>query len=167
MEEIGPPDAHHFKAATGWLELHCPGDALEELNLISAANQQHPAILELRWMILAGQEQWEAALDVATTLLSSAPNHSAGWLHRAYSLRRTPNGGLEKAWEALLPAADKFRKEPIIFYNLSCYACQMRKLDEARQWFRMALKLVGKAEIQGMALADEDLEPLWEEIRQL
>lgn len=164
---MGPPDAHHFKAATGWLELHCPSDALEELDLISAANQQHPAVLELRWMILAGQEQWEAALDVATTLLSSAPEHSAGWLHRAYSLRRTPNGGIEKAWEALLPAADKFPKEPIIFYNLSCYACQMNRLEDARRWFQRALNAGKKNKIKIMALADADLKPLWKEIREL
>ena len=43
----------------------------------------------------------------------------------------------------------------------------MRKLDEARQWLRQALKIGGKKAIKGMALADEDLQPLWEEIRQL
>ena len=167
MQEIGPPDSHHVKAATGWLELGNRGEALAELALVSAANLQHPAVLELRWMILAGQERWEAALDVATTLLSSAPDHSAGWLHRAYSLRRTPNGSIEKAWEALLPAADKFPKEPIIFYNLSCYACQMNRLDDARQWFQRALKAGKKDKIKIMALADADLKPLWKEIRKL
>jgi Tfp pilus assembly protein PilF len=121
----------------------------------------------VRWEILAKEKQWEAALDVARKLLSHAPERASAWLHHAYALRRVPDGGLDKAWEALKPAADKHPGEPIIFYNLSCYACQMRQLDEARRWFRRALKVGGKETIKVMALADEDLEPLWEEIRQL
>jgi tetratricopeptide (TPR) repeat protein len=167
MREIGPPDSHFFKAATGWLELGCRAEALAELGLISAENQEHPAVLEVRWMVLAEQQQWEAALNVADTLVASAPGHAAGWLHRAYALRRTPQGGLEKAWEALLPAAAKFPKESIVFYNLSCYACQMNRLDDARQWFQRALKAGKKSKIKVMALADADLKPLWKEIREL
>ncbi len=56
----------------------------------------------------------------------------AGWLHRAYALRRVANGGLPQAWDALLPAAEKFPGEPVIAYNLSCYACQMQQLDASR-----------------------------------
>jgi Flp pilus assembly protein TadD len=161
------PDLHYLNAAIGWLALGSRADAQAELDQISPRHQQHPDVLEVRWEILAKEKQWGAALDVARKLLSHAPERASSWLHHAYALRRAPHGGLEQAWEALRPAAEKYPREPIIFYNLSCYACQMRKLDEARQWFRKALKLVGKAEIQGMALADEDLEPLWEEIRQL
>ena len=89
----------------------------------------------------------------------------AGWLHRAYALRRTPDGGLAKAWDALLPAAEKFPKEPTVLYNLSCYACQMQQLDIARRWFKKALKVGGRENVKRMALADGDLQPLWDEIR--
>ena len=142
-------------------------EALAELDAISPGNQQHPFVLDVRWMILAEQKQWEAALDIADKLVSRAPDLAAGWLHRAYALRRVPHGGLEKAWDALLPAADKFPKESTVFYNLSCYACQMNRMDEARKWFRRALKAGEKEHIKNMALADSDLEPMWEEIRQL
>ena len=50
-------------------------------------------------------------------------------------------------------------------FNLSCYACQMQKLEEARVWLRRALKIGDKAKIKEMALDDPDLRPLWEEIR--
>ena len=86
-------------------------------------------------------------------------------MHQAYALRRIPQGGLEKAWEALLPAADKFPKEPIIPYNLSCYACQMQKLDTARLWLKQATTIGGVKKIKRMAMQDPDLEPLWPEIR--
>jgi len=167
MQGLEPPDSHYLNAAVGWLALGCRADSQAELDRISPEHQRHPDVLEVRWEILAKEKQWEAALDVARKLLSDAPERASAWLHHAYALRRAPDGGLEKAWEALKPAAEKYPREPIIFYNLSCYACQMRKLDEARVWFRRALKVGGKKEIKGMALADDDLEPLWEEIRQL
>jgi hypothetical protein len=52
----------------------------------------------------------------------------------------------------------------VIAYNLACYACQMKDLDRAREWFFRAMRIGGKVEIKKMALADADLEPLWEEI---
>jgi len=86
------------------------------------------------------------------------------------ALRRVPEGGVKQAWTALLPAFDKFPKKPeaaMISYNLSCYACQMQQLDEAKTWLRRALKIGNKDEIKQMALDDPDLQPLWEDIRKL
>ncbi len=100
-------------------------------------------------------------------LVVRAPRRASGWLHQAYALRRAPEGGIEKAWEVLRPAADKFPKEPIIVYNLACYACQLRRLNEAREWFQNALKVGDKQELKQMALHDEDLKPLWDEIARL
>ena len=82
-------------------------------------------------------------------------------------MRRVPNGGLQKAWDALLPAFGKFPKEPTIPFNLSCYACQLRQLEVARDWLKRAVAVGGKEKIKQMALKDSDLEPLWDEIRQL
>jgi Flp pilus assembly protein TadD len=95
------------------------------------------------------------------------PGSANSWLHRAYALRRATDGGLAKARAALEPAAARFPGEPVISYNLSCYACQMQDLDEARAWLQRALKAGQKKEIKRMALADPDLEPLWQEIRRL
>jgi tetratricopeptide (TPR) repeat protein len=167
VQRLEPPDSHYLNAAFGWLELGLGEDAKAELKLISRENQRHPDVLEVRWTIYAAERKWDAALEVARKLLSHAPERADGWLHHAYALRRAPEGGLDKAWDALKPAAEKFPKEPIIPYNLSCYACQMQQLSEARLWLKRALKIGGKEKIKQMALADPDLEPLWEEIRQL
>lgn len=167
MQRIEPPDSHHLRAAIGWLELGCRADALAELDQISPELQNHPDALEARWMILAEEKQWEAALEVASSLVEQAPKRASGWLHRAYALRRAPGGSLEKAWDALHPAAEKFPKEPVIFYNLACYACQMSKLEDARHWFDRAIKAGKNDEIKRMALADDDLKPLWKEIEAL
>ena len=82
-------------------------------------------------------------------------------------MRRVPGGGLRQAWEVLLPAADKFPREPVVAYNLSCYACQMQQLDIARHWLHRAVAAGQKEAIKKMALADADLQPLWAEIQEL
>jgi hypothetical protein len=99
--------------------------------------------------------------------LQRAPKRASGWLHQAYAMRRVPAGGVAKAWDALLPASERFPKEPIIPYNLSCYACQMQQLDTALFWLQRAAVIGGKERIKGMALQDQDLQPLWAEIRAL
>ena len=167
MQALEPPDTHHLSAAIGWLELGNPAEAKAELDEVSPACQRHPDVLEVRWLLCAEQRDWSAALAAARAILQAAPKRASGWLHQAYALRRVPEGGLEKAWDALLLASKKFPKEPVIAYNLACYACQMNRLPEARTWLKRALKLGGKEEIKAMALRDSDLEPLWEEIRSL
>ena len=165
MKPLEPPDTHCLSSAIGWLELGNVAEARNELSQIQPAEQHHPDVLEVRWLICAEAKGWEEGLTVARALVESAPKRSSGWLHRAYALRRVPNGGVKQAWEALLPAAEKFPEEPIIPYNLACYACQLQQLDEARAWLERALAVAGIERIKTMALADPDLEPLWEEIR--
>jgi predicted Zn-dependent protease len=167
MSKLEPPDTHCFLAAVGWLELGNLAEARAELEQVSAAQQEHPDVLELRWSISAEEKRWDEALQVAQAQVRRAPKRSSGWLHQAYALRRVPNGSIQKAWEALLPAFDKFPKEPTIPFNLSCYACQLRQLDVARDWLNRAVAVGGKEKIKQMALEDTDLEPLWAEIRQL
>jgi tetratricopeptide (TPR) repeat protein len=156
---------HYLSAAVGWTELGLPAEAELELDQISLEHQGEPDVLEVRWVVLAQLSRWDEALGVARELLRGAPNRCSGWLHQAYSLRRASKDGLQQAWQALLPAYNKFPSEPTIAYNLSCYACQMEQFDEARAWLKRALKVGGKQRIKRMALDDPDLRPLWEEIR--
>jgi hypothetical protein len=167
MQPLEPPDTHFLLAALGWLELGNLAEAKAELGQITLVQQAHPDVLEARWLICAEAKHWEEGLLVAGTLLESAPERASGWLHRAYALRRVAEGGLQQAWDALLPAHDKFPDEPTIAYNLSCYACQMHQLDAARLWFKRAATVGGKAHMKQMALGDPDLETLWVEIREM
>jgi Flp pilus assembly protein TadD len=167
MKPLEPPDSHRLNAAHGWLGLGSRAEAAAELDSISPEHQRHPDVLDARWTLHASECRWDEALDVARKLLRGAPDRAESWLHHAYALRRVADGGLAKAWEALKPAAEKFPEEPIIPFNLACYACQLGQLDEAREWLRRASKVGGKDKIKLMALVDEDLEPLWPEIRKL
>lgn len=167
MKQLAPPDSHLLDAAIGWLGLGCADDARAELKMISAGNQNHPDVLEAWWTLCVHDKEWHDALKIAELELKSAPGDAGGWLHRAYALRRVKGGGLPRAWDALLPAAAKFPKEPVIAYNLACYACQLKDLDKAREWLERAVMAGGREEIRNMALADEDLQQLWPEIAAL
>jgi len=164
MQTLEPPDNHYLSGAIGWLELGNTAEATTEVDHISPAQQNHPNVLEVRWLICAKEKNWDAALQAARALIQHAPKRSFGWVHQAYALRRVNGGGLQAAWDALLPAYEKFPKEWIIPYNLSCYACQLSQLDEARTWLTRAMEFGRKEKIKQMALNDPDLQPLWEEI---
>jgi hypothetical protein len=118
-------------------------------------------------LILSERKLWSQALQAARQLIHAAPERVSGWLHQSYALRRAPEGGLSKAWETLLPLADKFPKEAVIPYNLACYACQLGQLDAARLWLKRAFEISEPEPLKSQALEDDDLEPLWEEIRKL
>lgn len=165
MKPIEPPDSHFLSAAVGWMELGNPAEAKAELAQLRPGLMEHPDVLEVRWLLSASEQNWNEGLIIARLLVERAPERASGWLHLAYALRRVPSGGIQQAWSALVPAFDKFPKEPIISYNLSCYACQMNQLDLARSWLDRATGLAGKDAIRHMALCDEDLRPLWPEIR--
>ncbi len=164
MQGLEIADIHRLNAALGWLGLNAPADARAELDAIAPAQQTHPAVLETRWLLCAHEQNWSEALKVAELELKFALADSSGWLHRAYALRRVDDGGLSPAWDALLTAAEKFPEEPVIAYNLACYACQLNQLNDARLWLQRAVKAGGKEALQKMALADDDLKPLWPEI---
>jgi Flp pilus assembly protein TadD len=165
VQSLDHPDLHFLNAAQGWLGLDCPEEAVVELNAIAPEFQLHPEVLEARWQLETRQQNWDAALRVAQLELQNTPDDSSGWLHHAYALRRASQGGLIMAWGALLPAAQKFPQEPVIAYNLACYACQLKEMDKAREWLDRAVKFGGREEIHKMALSDEDLKPLWPEIQ--
>lgn len=72
---------------------------------------------------------------------------------------------MKAAWNALLPAFERFPDEATIPYNLACYACRLAELDLARTWFSRAAAIGGKEPMKKLALADDDLEELWDEIK--
>jgi Flp pilus assembly protein TadD len=165
-EPLPLPDCHYFSAALGWFELGNLVESKAELRHLSREHLDHPAVLELRWLIGAREQRWPECYELAEKLIQFAPENPSGWLHRAYALRRLPKGGgVEQAWTALLDAFERFPREATIAYNLSCYACQMRKLDDARLWLERAMQFGDRERLRNLALADEDLRPLWDEIR--
>lgn len=189
MASLEPPDSHILSAALGWLGLGNLEEAEAEMQRLSIAASRHPEALEFVWLLQSRREDWTAAAATAKSLKKAAPDQAQGWIHYSYALRRAEGGGLKASWKALLPAYEKFPAEPVIPYNLACYACQMNRLEDAREWLGKALKIEEaqtvrtfalltenlkpdflrnrESSIKNMALQDEDLKPLWKEIQKL
>lgn len=161
-----PPDSHYYLAAEGWLELGNPQEALRELECISRDSQNDPDLLELKWKIYAELKDWNIAYEIALKLLEVSPERPSGWVNRSYCLHEMKE--TEKAYSFLLEAAEKFPSEEIIAYNLACYSCQLGRMGEAKSWMITALLISDRREeIKRMALSDPDLEPLWDEIKNM
>lgn len=168
MHSLEPPDTHHLAAAEGWFELGNAVEALAELDQLTPPSRSHPVALEIRWQILAQRQAWEAAVEVAESLVHQAPESPSGWLHRAYAVRRSRSGGLPQAWSILHPAAELFPEHELIAYNLACYATQLGRPDEGWEWFLRATQISkDPPRMRRLALSDEDLRPLWDRIREL
>lgn len=166
MEALQPPDSHLLSAAIGWWELGNREECRRELRALSRSAKRHPDTLELRWQLDAEARRWKSALKTARAIVEADPERVTGWLHQAYAARRADKeNGLPDAWEILLLAYEQFPDEPTVTYNLGCYACQLDRVEEARGWLQLACEAASKKQIQRMALADDDLKPLWNEIR--
>ena len=161
-----PPDLHHIQAAEGWLALGLVEDAIAELARISPPNRNDTRVLVVRWEIHSKTGDWCSAHAVAKDLVELNKDSAAAWLHLAYATRRIDTGGLQPAWNILLPTVDQFPEEPTIPFNLACYAAQMGRLTEAWNWFQEAVRRSGnhRAMVK-MATADKDLEPIWDRIK--
>ncbi len=163
MHPLEPPDSHHVRAALGWLELDAPREAAAELARLSSAAVAHPDALEARWRLCACEHRWADALAVAQELRDALPNSPVGWIDLAFALHELKR--TSEAHTLLQPAAKRFPRTLVIPYNLACYSCQLGHLDDARRWLERAVTLRDRDAIRQMALADDDLEPLWPEIR--
>ena len=159
---LPPPNCHFLDAAVGWLELGNPREALNELAQIAPEFIDNPQVLEVKWQVFARTDCWDKSLPIAQAFCEVAPGLPQGWLHQAVSLYRLNR--TQEAWNLLLPMAKKFPRSWIIAYDLACYACQLNRVDEGRQWLRKAFRLGDGKEIKPLALADPDLKVLWAEI---
>src|SRR6266699_4062490 len=171
MNPLEPPDLHHLRAASGWLLLGADAEAAEDLKRIDPQLHTHPDVLEVRWQMHAKAQNWDACLKIASAIVEIDPDRPSGWIGRAYSLRQVPAGGLQAAFDSLLPVAEKFPAEPMIPFGLACYACQMGDLEEGRFWLRKAFSVAKHSgrekRFRSMALDQPELKPLLGEITEL
>lgn len=159
MKTLPLPDAHHLRAAHGWLELGNPPEASEELKKIEPKLHTHPEVLELRYAIFRDAKKWDACVDIAAAILTALPGNPHGWILRSFALhelRRT-----REAFDNLLPAAATFPEVWTIPYNLACYCAQLGEITKSREWFNKALA-IDKKTVRHAALDDPDLLPLWD-----
>ena len=148
---------HRLRASQGFLELGDPDSAWEELELIPAEDRAHPIVLRMRAYIYRDKGKWMEMAEIARHLTQIETQEPEHWTNRAWAERR--HVGLETAEETLLLARELFPKEPLVHYNLACYAAQLGRIDDAKALLATALTL--DPVFKEMALEDEDLAGVW------
>ena len=160
---ISPENQKHLSAAEGYIALGMFQDAEAELAAVGAEVCQLPEFLAVKLAYFMGKGEWPGALGFAKALVDMDPENSQWPISLAYVTRRAEC--IQAAKAILLDAISKFPKEPIIPYNLTCYDCQLGDIPSAKKFFEVALRMEPK--IWRMALEDDDLKPLWDEIDSL
>ena len=144
-------------AASGALELGLPDLANDELEDIPLAHRLHREVLVMRVMVYRAAEFWELMREVSRFLTEMWPEDPQHWIWVAYATRRSRS--IEEAEVWLKRAMEAHPTEPIIPFNLACYAAVTGRIDEAKKRLERAIHL--DASCRMMALEDPDLEPLW------
>ena|SRR5437762_8823856 len=154
------PDREFFDAAVGYTQLGMFLEANEQLENIDPFNRVAPEVLALRVEIYRGLEKWDLMQEVAERLHELSP-HDVQWVvSYAYATRRAES--LNAARDILVDSLPKFPCEPILYYNLACYDCQLDRIDSAKENLKRVFQVDPHWRLQ--ALEDEDLKPLWDSL---
>jgi len=145
-------------AAIGYLELGMFQDAWDSLEDIHAEERHLPAVMQVRLEIYRCLEKYEGMATVAEHLTKVFPNDAQNWISLAYAQRRYIN--LQTAEKTLLAAQERFPQEATIPFNLACYACQLGRIEEAKE--KLAKAIAMEPAFKKTALEDEDLKPIWQ-----
>ena len=133
-------------------------DAALVLEEIAPEDKNRNEVLGARVNLYMVARKWDMAAAVASHLVKVDPGTPGWWISLAYALRRTES--VEKAEAILLRAQAIHPKDPMIAFNLACYASVTGRMEEAKGRLRHAVKL--HKDIRGLAIDDEDLRPLWD-----
>ena len=135
-------------------------DANAELEEIDPEVRHVPEVLEIRVQIYQALKKWELMQTVAKKLAeydAKNPQWAISW---AYAARRADS--IQAAKRILLEAVEQHPQHALMHYNLACYECQLGDLEVGKTRLEHALKI--DPQLRVMALDDEDLKPLWDQI---
>jgi predicted Zn-dependent protease len=164
MTALKYPDLLYLEAAKGWVILGDLREANRELDQITREFQKHADVLEVRFAIYAKARKWIVCMELAAAMLDLAPDRPTAWINSAQTLHELEQ--TQDAWDALYAVRDRFPKSAAIPYNLACYACRLGRVEDSQEWLRKAFALGGES-FRKMALAESDLQPVWERIKHL
>ena len=149
-------DFKRAECAVGYANLGMVNDALDELDHLSPSMAADGGVMEFRLRLLERVQRWADAAALAAKLASSHPNEARWFVAWAFAKRRSDS--LETASKILSEAASLHPKDPLIQFNLGCYAAQRGDLTTAHRHVRRAIEL--DHDLEKLAHEDPDLEPL-------
>jgi hypothetical protein len=98
---------------------------------------------------------------VSRTLAQRDPDSVQWTVSWAYATRRADC--LKSARLILVNAVERLPDVAVFHFNLACYECQLGQLDEAKSRLQRNFEINSAYRLK--ALEDEDLEPLWDSLR--
>lgn len=163
MKELPVGIEKMFMSADGYLDLQMYDEAREELQRLPVEYRKHCMYLWMMNRLSSETGDWETAARVSRSLCEMHPDRVDTWVSYAYAVRRHEN--ILSAHTILLQAIERFDEDAIIPYNLACYECQLGNNEKAKKYLKRAISLDNS--YRTLALEDEDLETLKEEITHL
>jgi len=158
IRSLDYPTVFYLEGAEGWVILGDLDEAIRELDRIAPEDRTHPEVLLLRWELSVKTENWDTCMAIGLALTIRYPHNPCGWIVLAQTLYYTNR--IVQAYQIAIRRVEAFPDSAHLIYDAACYACLLRKREEAQRLLKMAM-LVGDAErIRLRALEDPDLELL-------
>lgn len=126
-----------IRAATGWLELGMPDDALEELAALTGADRSERRVLELKLSAEMAKGYWLQASATALELCGQAADEPDFFLSAAYCLHEA--GSTAEARKCLLSGPEVLHDLPVFHYNMACYLWTLGDKDNATRHLDIAI----------------------------
>ncbi len=126
-----------IRAATGWLELGMPDDALEELDALTGEDRSERRVLELKLSAEMAKGYWPQAAATALELCAQAADEPDFFLSAAYCLHEA--GSTEEARKCLLSGPEVLHEFPVFHYNMACYLWTLGDKDNATRHLDIAI----------------------------
>ncbi len=143
-------------AAQGYIELEMANDALRELDLLPAEDQEREEVLQMRLFVMMRSKRWDEALAVCRHLREGNPDDTTGYIHGAFCLHEM--GRTLEAKKLLLQGPAELLNEPTYHYNLGCYNAVLGNLEEATSHLQTSFQMDQK--FREIAKYDPDLKPV-------
>lgn len=154
-------DLRHITAAEGYLELGMCAEAGAELDQIDPLFWTFSHVLTLKLCVYAGLERWDLMKTLAEKMARHDPANAQWRIFLASATQRSQT--IESAKQILLQALQHHPDDARIHYNLSCYETRLQHFKQAQRHLARAIQLDPRFRL--IASNDQDLEPLWDELR--
>ena len=150
-------------ASQGYLDLGMGQEAWDELDSMHPHDRARPEVAVMQLVILQSMARWDKAAEIARDAIRAHPDRPELYILGAYAIRRAED--VRAAFLFLHEGRTHLADDPTYWFNRGCYHCQLGEMDDAKRCVQKAAELDGR--FHQMALDDEDLKPLWDELGKL
>jgi len=128
-----------IRAASGWLELGMPADALNELKNLPKENTDERVVLELRLAAEMAMQDWKHGAETAKALCMEAVDEPDFFLSAAFCLHEI--GETNEAMKCLLRGPEVLSEMAVYHYNMACYLWTIGEKDRAHNYLAKAFEM--------------------------